>query len=95
MIQILFITMMLLSFSVSAATVKEIDSELQSLHLRLEELRKEEYNNEMESQASMRENWGNYAKKLTEAEKEEREQDQILKRIAELQAQKEELLKQK
>lgn len=93
----LFLLMMLLvsSTNAMATSVREIDTEIQSLTLRLEELRKEEYNTEMQSQDSMRANWGEFAQKLTEAEKDEKEQDALQKRIAELQARKEELLKQK
>lgn len=97
MTRALFLAMML--FNISAGSVEpsinEIDTELQTLNLRLQEMRKEEFNDEMESQESMRENWAAFAKKLTEAENDEKEQDQILKRMAELQAKKVELLKQK
>lgn len=89
----LFLAIMLLTAETPA--IKDIDSEIQTLTLRLEELRKEEYNTEIESQEFMRANWGEFAKKLNEAEKDEREQDTLVKRIAELQAKKAELLEKK
>ncbi|MCE5318978.1 MAG: hypothetical protein LLG04_16645 [Parachlamydia sp.] len=97
MTRAIFLAMMLFNLSARSEepAIKEIDNELQSLDVRLQALRKEEFNDEMESQEFMRDDWAAFANKLTEAEKEEREQDQIMKRMAELQAKKVELLQQK
>jgi septal ring factor EnvC (AmiA/AmiB activator) len=89
----LFFFLALLSPLQAAETaLQQIDRELESLTQQLRQMRKEEFNDEMESQPQMLSNWDEFAKKLAEAEENERKVKMIQKRIAELQAQKQTLL---
>lgn len=94
MIQALLLALLFFSSTAVAETLQEIDTELNALTLKLQELRKEEFNTELQGQDYMRSDWADYARNLTQGEQEEHQADKIAKRIAELQAKKQALLKQ-
>ncbi len=88
MLYTLLVALLAFLAPLGAETLQEIDQELVVLQEQLHQLRKEEFNTEISSQADFRENSAAYAKKLAEAEKKDQAAMKIVRKIAELQTKK-------
>lgn len=81
--------------SLFGETIEEIDREMAGLQEQLNVLRKEELNIEIEGQSYFLDEWSDYVKMIEKAGEKEKKADAIAARLAELQAKKQALLKQK
>jgi hypothetical protein len=93
MIRALLLSLAIAGAASSQTLLQDIDREIDSLTRQLHALRRQEFNTEMEGQSDMLEEWHKYIQKLSKAEMEEHQEEKLEKRISELQAQKQTLLK--
>lgn len=79
------------SFSFGEDTIEEIDKKLQSLYLELKQARKEAFNQEMEAQPLMFDNWSQYTNDIQKEEHERKRVWEIEGKIQTLEEQREHL----
>lgn len=75
------------------SSASEIDQQILSLQAQLKELRRDAFNDEMDAQPFMFDNWHEYADEITGNENAEKKITKIKAQIDELNKQKQELLK--